>query len=1157
MVSFIRWMGLFACMHLGSQSLFGQSTVSDRLHSDDPDLHVYIKTLFNYRNCRLDSIFNDIERKTGYSFYDNRKYIDKRISFHQDKDMNLEQLMDSVLSTVPLNFKIKKHQKAIIIIDAPPLRVNGIVTNEQGEPLGCVQVAVKEGKAIGTTDSNGRFSFPNLRKSNVLVFTASNDDHLEVLLKDSAYLKIRVPVKAQDLDPVIVESKSGYEDHKSKLNPGSSPHLTDSMVQRSHDQYMLDHIQGLFSGVLFDRGARNPLGISIRGIGTFFSNRSLLIVVDNFIYAGDPRNINPLDIENVTVLKDAVAASVWGAHAANGVIVITTRKGNYKSAPRWSFTSGIIISRKPDLFSHPQLDPRSYAGYESTMFSKGYYDNLLSDPAYLATTPVVEVLSDLRNGKIASLTAGALIDSISRHDTRRDLLKYVYRALISQQYHVSFTGAADTTRRYYFSAGFSRDLLARQGENHERFTLDGIHTWHYDKLDLSVALNAAGNLDQDKDPGMPLAPYPYAALVDAEGRPATVDLLYRKNYTDTAGGGYKSDWGYRPLDELGLTRNRNLSYDLRLQLALKYRFTKAFSVELTSQYVKGGLKKNNLHDARSYFTRNLVNLFSRVNGQNIIYPIPQGGIQLRSDSGYSTYNYRLQANYERASKDSCHRWNFFIGGEVLDSRASWYSHFVYGVDKGHKDGIPVDQQTLFPTYITGEPQQIPSGQPSQTFLDFFLSSFSSLSYIYKDKYCVYLSARKDATNIVGVETNKKWAPFGSMGATWEISKEPFYRSSLLSLLRLKTSWGLNGNAGGGNALLVIQSLGNNAYGSPQTGVANPANPNLSWEKSAIWNIGLDLASKKKNFTASLEYFRKRATDLIGVMSLSPSTGVSFPMGNSAGIRSEGVELALNIMHDQKGRKDLKWDVNFIFNYVTDHVTEYQVLPENALGYVQGTQPVVGRSVSGLFSYRWAGLDNSGDPLGYLAGRPGKEYSSILNATTLDGIRYRGPAQPPLFGSVRPGLHWKKFSFSALIIFKAGYFLRRSSVNYNAMLYAADPGNQDYDRRWKTPGDEKFTSIPGLPALNDPTRDLFYQYSDALVIRGDHIRLRDVQLAYDISPSDSSSHLIRRIKHIRISASVTNPGILWRANKFHIDPDASDVLSYPARANFGLNLHLDF
>jgi hypothetical protein len=287
--------------------------------------------------------------------------------------------------------------------------------------------------------------------------------------------------------------------------------------------------------------------------------------------------------------------------------------------------------------------------------------------------------------------------------------------------------------------------------------------------------------------------------------------------------------------------------------------------------------------------------------------------------------------------------------------------------------------------------------------------------------------------------------------------------------------------------------------------------------------------------------------LISSITNDPTSGAATFIGNNASIHGQGWDIILNSTNLVK---KVRWSTQVLFSYIKDKVTSLQVIPTTNLLLTNGSQ--IGKPLYGIYSYPWAGLDAAnGDPLGYIDNLSSKDYSYFVTRMQPNELRYNGPANPTLFGSIRNNFSWKNFEVSANITYKGEYYFRRSSVDYSGFLISFG-GHSDYALRWQKPGDEKNTSVPSFPANINGFRDIFYLNSSALVEKGDHIRLQDIRLSYNLD-----KQIIKTIpfQNVQFYLYVNNLGILWRANNQKIDPDYGASTPNPRSILLGLNVVL--
>lgn len=1117
------------------------STVCASVHAQNITMEV--------QNAAFEDAVLAIQRQSGYSFALSDRFLKvSKLVTMKLSDQPIEKALDELFKDQPFTYKIDG--KIISLVAKPKVlsrprpaeaqadlqqTIRGRVTNDKGEPLAGATIKIKGTQNIFTTDNEGNYTIPDRYMDAILQIHYIGYSALEV----EARLAKNVTLLTEQsiIDEVDVIVNTGYQRIPQERATGSFVLIDSALLSRSVTTNILDRLKGVTSGLLHDDLTGNDLGISVRGRSTIFANTQPLIILDNFPYDGDLSNINPNDIESITVLKDAAAASIWGARSGNGVIVITTKKGRYGQDSRVSATVNTTIGRKPDLSYVPNMLTGDYISVEQSLFEQGFYDSRIDNLNRPALSPVVEKLLKNRNGELQDEMLVAELDGLKAIDIRDDFKKYLYQNSLRQQYAMNFSGGT-ANQKYFFSAGYDNNGDELIGQGMKRLTLNANNTYALLDKRLEISIGMLFTRTENKNNG--LSPnnisygsynsiYPYARLKNDDGSNATIPK-YRSGYIDTAGVGILLDWTYSPLDELELLDRKTSQRDYQANLGLHYKIGNGLEAQVRYLYGNGTSTERIIYPLESFYTRDMINRYSSINTTTgaVTRPVPLGAILQSNGQDYSVHNVRGQINYTGQWGD--HQLNALGGGELRDLTTGMLNNIVYGYNSEHTNGTAVDHVTLFPSYITGYASQIPYGYYEQENKDRYVSVFGNISYEYKARYIFSASARKDASNITGVNSNQKWVPLWSAGASWAISRENFFHSAWLPYLRLRTTFGYSGNVDKTvAAYLVTQQSANNSYGLPTATIVNPPNDDLRWERISIFNVAIDYAAFNNRISGSIEYYRKHGTDLIGYAPLAPTSGLSSYKGNTSDMKGKGFDLVLNTIN-LKGW--FKWSTNFIHSNATDEVSEYKLEQSNISSYIMNisSNPVVGSPVYSIFSFRWAGLDGqTGDPLGVVDNEASKEYGSIINSVDRSEMVFHGSQVPTHFGSIRNTFEYRNVSLSFLLAYKLGYYFRRNSVNYGSLLAGRSPGHIDFKDRWTMPGDEVFTNVPSFVYPNDDTRDSFYQYSEILVEKGDHVRLQDVRLAYDLKgfPKNGRS---------QVYLYTDNLGILWRANKKGIDPD---------------------
>ncbi|RZL98122.1 MAG: SusC/RagA family TonB-linked outer membrane protein, partial [Pedobacter sp.] len=321
-------------------------------------------------------------------------------------------------------------------------------------------------------------------------------------------------------------------------------------------------------------------GLTIRGLSSINASKSPLIVLDNFPYAGEISNINPNDIESITVLKDAAASSIWGARAGNGVIVITSKTGRKNQEMSIALNSNLSITAKPDIYkSQNFISSSDYIDLEKFLYSKGYYQSLLENTnTYPVVSPVVELLWK----RAAATTTEQVqidkqIENLKGNDVREDIDRYLYSGGYNQQYALSINGGSEKNT-YFYSAGYDRGMNQLSATN-DRLSIKAQNAFNLsDRLSLRTNLlyTATTNRSGKPDPasirsGVSQGLYPYAMLADREGNSLAIPKIYRESYVATAGGGKLLDWKYYPLEDYKNSNSSRKSQDFLTNVNLEYR----------------------------------------------------------------------------------------------------------------------------------------------------------------------------------------------------------------------------------------------------------------------------------------------------------------------------------------------------------------------------------------------------------------------------------------------------------------------------------------------------------------------------------------------------------------------------------------------------------
>ena len=1032
-----------------------------------------------------------------------------------------------------------------------------IYDKETKLPLSGVTVRPNTGNPV-TTDSAGHFILLHNNSISLRLSYIGYADEIftgDAIGKGIFYLKRTEMV----IDTVIVSN--GYQQLPRERSTGSFDKIDNELLNRATDINVLNRLENITSGLYFSRTVGGNPELIIRGLSTLrTSSNGPLIVLDNFPYNGDINNINPNDVESITILKDAAAASIWGASAGNGVIVISTKKAKFLQPVRLSLTSTFISTDKPALYKDQAfISSSDFIEIEKFLFSKGFYDASISNTSsYPVLSPGVEILSKVRSGIISASEADAQIRALSENDIRKDYLKYLYGRGEVQQYFLGLAGGTEKIS-YLLNTGFDKNQTSIIGNWNRRNTFrSAINFEPIKRLEINTSFSYADSKSKRDGlsavtPGISKANiYPYARIADNKGTPLAIVRDYRLGYVDTAGNGLLKDWHYYPLDEIKNQDKSVTVQEVLMNLAFKYQ-TKGLSIQLMGQYGSTHSENKDLYSSDSYFARDLINQFTNIIRNVPVLNIPDGGILDKTFSRQESYNIRVLANYT-ATFNEIHRVSVMAGAEARQNRTESEGGRVYGYDDHLLTYSNVDYLSEFNSYNNiKRAARIDNRKSFASITNHYLSVFGNAAYTLNQKYTFTASTRKDASNLLGVNTNQKWNPFWSTGVTWKLSDENFYNIEWMPILKPRITYGFSGNIDNSlSALAIIQySSSSTVTGLPYALATQPTNPDLRWERTGTLNIGVDFATRKNILNGFIEYYIKRSSDLLVPVRIDPTIGSSgnLIIKNAGSMITHGIDIKLN---SSLMLKKIRWETQLLFSYVRNKVLSYKFEYSDKSAFIStginiNTALTKGQDPYAIISYRWGGLEHeSGDPQGFLEGKLSKDYYNLLHPKDLKDLVVKGTARPPYFSSLINNFYYKGFSLSLNIIYKWGYYFQVDGIGYSALFYNWKM-NTEFPERWQKPGDENHTNVPSMVYPADSYRDQFYNNSEVKVEKGDNIRLQDIRISYEFQMNSRHNKMI---KGLQLFTYMNNVGIIWRANKKGIDPDYGFGLPSPHSYSLG-------
>jgi TonB-linked SusC/RagA family outer membrane protein len=1105
------------------------------------------------KKLTIEEVLLEIHHQTGYYFITklDPAILKQIVPFKQNESHeNINVLLAKCFKDQKVIFTLM--DSTIVIRENIDLK--GRIVNETGEPVQAF-ITIKGTNRSTYTNNKGEFELKEVDENAVAVITGVNIDTLE--RKVTEILKtpdIVITYSIVQGNTVEVVYYNGYQRGKLYEFMGSSYMIDRPKINEQTGSFIMDRVYVTAQGLNKMSEYSDIKAITIRGLSTLQSGAQVpLIILDNFPYEGDLKNINPNDVESITILKDAAAASIWGTRAGNGVIVITTIKGQFNQKLHIGLNANLTFTEKPDVFNIPILPSTDLINAEKIMFDAGVGQSVFTDPYHPRISPVYQALDDYRNGRITASELEGHLNQLRGQDIRRDFDRYIYSTGLLQQYAVNVSSGSDQLASF-LSIGYDKSV-DQVGAPYTRFNFRFDNSYKPVK-NLTVNTAVAGTDSREANGKPPFESFgrisPYAALADENGNPLPLAKDYDPVYINTLGNGRLLDWNYYPLDDYKQERNITHLFGLLTEVGINYILFPGLNAGFRYQNQVQLIEDDILHTLQSYYARNLINEYTQL-GNPLIYGIPKGSIKDNTKVSNRTQNIRCQVNFNKTW--SQHRVTAMAVAEWRRTNNSTETSQVYGYDQDILTTQPVDYVSLFPHLITGDGQRVPDPNRFEKTYVRVVSIIANASYAFKEKYFALFSMRRDASNIFGLNTNDKWNPLWSAGLGWVVTKEKIFNVPAVSYLKIKATYGFMGNINPSMATVTtISYIGTNPNTQTAMSTINQfMNPDLKWEVIGMFNIGVDFVMCKNRITGSIEYFVKKVNDLYGPIPIDPTTGLNVAslIKNVGAMQGKGFELVLKTTNLVIG--NFKWHTTFGLTVYNDAITKFYDFPVNAATAI-GAQLSrwEGYPALSYFAYKWGGLSSTGDPRGFLNGQISHDYNLITstgnNGSKFQDIAYIGPRHATTYGSVGNLVTYKRFSLAFQIQYKFGYYFKRTSINYPELI-AFRTGHSDYTIRWQNPGDEYNTNVPAFDPNGNNARNNFYQGSEILAENGGHIRLQYINLAYTFKkPSKNKSNI-----ELEVYATANNLGLLWRANKEGLDPEYSNL---PSSRSYTIGLRMN-
>ncbi|WP_443943677.1 SusC/RagA family TonB-linked outer membrane protein [Pedobacter sp. AW1-32] len=1147
------------------------------------------KVSISKSNITFSDLFREIKSQTGYHFLFRTEDLKGGKALNINVyNVELKRVLDQIILPRGLMYSIdqktiiiQKQEKTVFdkLVDYfNEIDVKGVVLDEKGTPLSGANVKVKGTNQSVVTNEKGEFKLQNVDENEVLVFTYIGYLQEEKKVQRSP-IKVVLTPSASDLTEVNVKANTGYQLLPKERATGAIDVVTSKQIQNKIQTNVLERLEGLVPGLMMINGVDNGSddGLTIRGVSTLSGTKRPLIVVDNFPIEGDINTINPNDVETITVLKDAAAASIWGARAANGVIVITTKHGK-KGDISFTYTNSFQFQPKPNLDYFNRATAAEDIAIEKQLLDPGYTEAYFRNTGY-SYSKVTQLYMDSVAGRISAADYAAGLQQLSGLDNTQQIKDLLMQNPFTMNQSLSFSGG-DDKNTYYGSLNVtnSNGYDLKDADNVYNALFKSTH-----KIGKRLTLGINVNLNTTNGTGAPVSSIDvyktkaYNMLEDANGNPLPISM---DGYANPAIAAQRAAYGlgdlaFYPLLAVDQTEITNRSTAQRFQAELNYKivdgisFNASYQLEKANSYNKVYTHADEsrlMTTVTSYITPTYTTngvIATNADGTllNPTYNIPQGGKLEETRTDNSAYTLRGVLNVDKTIA-SDHQISAVIG---FEQRRVWGTgSFLtkYGYDDNTLKFIELDKQKLasFSTRLDPyDSSYLIAPADYITYVeDRYISMFGNAAYSFKKKYVLSGSFRIDQTNLFGTDPQYLYKPMWSSGVSWIISNEDFLKDSkLVNYLQARATYGLNGNIpkNSGPFLIATASVNSNTN-LPAYTISSPENDALRWEKTEVTNFGLDFGLFKNRISGKLDYYLRRSSDLLAETAINPTLGFYTALLNTASMNNDGFELQLttrNIVN-----KNFRWTTNFTYARNNNKITEVSLSSSYTSSRVLASSSshpyIVGYPYGGLFSVRYGGLTPDNGQL-YLLDANGQVQGDYLT-NALDFAYYSGNSRPVTSGAFGNIFNYKNFELSFMFQFYLGHVGRQNLPN-------SDVNGTAYDSRvataWKAPGDELTTTIPNVVWDSQNyyyARAYYSNYLDVQVFDASYAKLREVILTYNFSPKSLAR--FKFIKGLQINAQARN---LWTitANKLGIDPEAfsNGVRTTPVSPTFAFGVNLNF
>ncbi|WP_308503108.1 TonB-dependent receptor [uncultured Alistipes sp.] len=1019
---------------------------------------------------------------------------------------------------------------------AQQLQITGTVKDQTGTPVAGATILI-EGTTIGSTsnaDGSYTISAPSDAK---LLFSFIGYQPQQIAVAGKTRIDITLKEDSQAIDDVIVVA---FGTAKKEAFTGSATVIKSDDIAKSQQSNVAQALAGKVAGVQLTNTSGQPGSspeIRIRGFSSLNAGNSPLWIVDGMPYSGDLNNLNPNDIESMTVLKDAASNALYGARGANGVVMITTKKAKSKEAvinfdAKWGVNSRAVkdyeyITDPAQFYEVHYNALKNYyldSGMSAMQAHAQANQNLTGSAnngglGYMVyTVPEGQEFIGI-NGKVnpnATLGRRLVYEGQEYYVKPDDWTDAAFRTSLRQEYNLSISGMGDKTS-VYASFGYLNNEGIAYNSDMDRFTtrlkMDyQAKSWlkmganatysrfHYNQIDDGGASNSSGNVFAYTTTIGPIYPL---YIRDGEG-----NILY------TEDGIKRYDYGQNAGMERSIFTNSNALSESRLNTQASegnaFNGTAYFDVTFLKDFKFTFNAGVTLDETRSTTIKNPY--FGQF--------VSEKGLISKGHSRQLEFNMQQILNYTK--QFGHHNVNIMVGHESYDSKA-----YVLSAAKSHMlteendelSGAIIDKQSAS-SYRTEYNNE---------------GYFARVMYDYNSKYFLSASYRRDASS--RFHPDHRWGNFWSVGGAWIITRENFMAGTQewLDNLKLKASIGSQGNDNIGNFRYTNTYTIENANGEVSTVFNSKGAENITWETNTNFNVGAEFSFMKGLVSGGVEYFLRKTTDMLLSFPVAPSMGYSSYYANVGDMHNSGVEIELNFAPIR--RENVQWDINLNMTHLRNRITMLPAERRNKVvegyqGYVSGTTFYgEGLPMYTFYMKKYAGVAENGKSMWYMD-ETDKDGNIIGRTTTTEFAKATdylcGDPIPDLYGGFGTSLNFYGFDLSVAFTYQIGGLAYDSG--YAAAMYS--PANKSTGMNWHKDILNAWTpenSNSNIPRLQYEDQDQNAQ-SNRFLLDASYLNLQNINFGYTLP-----SHITRKFGIDRIRIYLACENVYYWSRRQGFDP----------------------